>query len=145
MLASIMPDQSNLIYTNSLTCAAELGKLTKPSVHILGGTMNRYSMSTCGIHTVSEVQRISFDQVFMGVTSYYDQTGFNCGVDEEAILKSTVMRQAEQTILLMDSSKVGVKSTYAFCGLSDVDVIISDDSLPEEFREDCRKYGVEIL
>lgn len=145
MLASAMPDQSNLIYTNSLTCAAELGRLTRPTVHILGGTMNRYSMSVCGIHTVSEVQRINFDQVFMGVTSYNEQTGFNCGVDEEAVLKSTVMKRAEQTILLMDSSKAGVKSTYSFCGLSDVDILISDDNLPEELREECRKYGVEIL
>lgn len=145
MLASCMPDQSNLIYTNSLTCAAELGRLTMPSIHVLGGKMNRYSMSVCGIHTVSEVQRINFDQVFMGVTSYCEQTGFNCGVDEEAVLKSTVLHQAEQKILLMDSSKVGVKSTYSFCTFSDVDIIISDDNLPEEFREDCKKHGVQII
>ncbi len=145
MLASCMPDQSNLIYTNSLTCAAELGRLTMPSIHVLGGKMNRYSMSVCGIHTVSEVQRINFDQVFMGVTSYCEQTGFNCGVDEEAVLKSTVLHQAEQKILLMDSSKVGVKSTYSFCTFSDADIIISDDNLPEEFREDCKKHGVQII
>lgn len=145
MLASCMPDQSNLIYTNSLTCAAELSRLTNPSIHVLGGKMNRYSMSVCGIHTIQEVQRINFDQVFMGVTSYCEQTGFNCGVDEEAVLKKTVMQQAEQRILLMDSSKVGVKSTYSFCGLRDVDIIISDDNLPEEFQEDCRKHGVQII
>ena len=145
MLASCMLDQSNLIYTNSLTCAAELGRLTEPFVHVLGGKMNRYSMSVCGIHTVQEVQRINFDQAFMGVTSYCEQTGFNCGVDEEAVLKKTVMQQAEQKILLMDSSKIGVKNTYTFCGLSDVDIIISDDNLPEEFQEDCRKHGIQII
>ena len=78
-------------------------------------------MSVCGIHTVQEVQRINFDQVFMGVTSYCETTGFCCGVDEEAVLKKTVLRQAEQRILLMDSSKVGVKSTYSFCGFGDVE------------------------
>ncbi len=107
--------------------------------------MNQYSMSVCGIHTIQEVQRINFDQAFMGVTSYCDQTGFNCGVDEEAVLKKTVMRQAEQVILLMDSSKVGVKNTYSFCELSDVDVIISDDNLPEEFLEDCKRRGVQVV
>ncbi len=145
MLAACMPDQSNLIYTNSLTCAAELGKLANPSVHVLGGRMNRYSMSVCGIHTVQEVQRINFDQAFMGVTSYCEQTGFNCGVDEEAVLKKTVMQQAEQRIILMDSSKIGVKNTYSFCRLSDVDIIISDDNLPEEFREDCKRHGIQII
>lgn len=107
--------------------------------------MNRYSMSVCGIHTVQEVQRINFDQVFMGVTSYCETTGFCCGVDEEAVLKKTVLRQAEQRILLMDSSKVGVKSTYSFCGFGDVDIVISDDNLLEEFCEECRRHGVQVI
>ncbi len=145
MLASCIPDQSNLIYTNSLTCAAELGRLAQPSIHLLGGKMNRYSMSVCGIHTVQEVQRINFDQVFMGVTSYCETSGFCCGVDEEAVLKKTVLRQAEQRILLMDSSKVGVKSTYSFCGFGDVDIVISDDNLLEEFCEECRRHGVQVI
>ena len=145
MLASCIPDQSNLIYTNSLTCAMELSKLTQPLVHILGGKMNRYSMSVCGIHTVQAIQRINFDQVFMGVTSYCEPVGFSCGVDEEAVLKKAVMRQAEQKILLMDSSKIGVKSTYSFCSLEDVDIIISDDNLPEEFLEDCRRHDIQVI
>lgn len=145
MLASIMPDQSNLIYTNSLTCATELSKLEKPAVHILGGAMNRYSMSICGVHAIQEVSAINFDQAFMGVTSYCEQTGFNCGVDEEAVLKKTVMRQAEQRIVLMDSSKVDVKNTYSICSLDDVDIIVADDGLPEEFLEQCSRHNVQVI
>lgn len=144
-LAAAMPDQSNLIYTNSLTCAAELCRLEKPTLHFLGGAMNRYSMSTCGIHTIRDVSRINFDQVFMGITSYCQQTGFNCGVDEEAVLKRAVMGQADQKIMLMDSSKVGVKNTYTVCGLSDVDILISDGNLPEEFLEECERYYLKVL
>ena len=81
----------------------------------------------------------------MGVTSYNGQSGFNCGVDEEAVLKKTVMQQAGQRIILMDSSKVGVKNTYSICRLDEVDIIISDDNLPDEFKEECAKYKVQIL
>ncbi|MFG6383992.1 MAG: DeoR/GlpR family DNA-binding transcription regulator [Lachnospiraceae bacterium] len=144
-LASCIPDQSNLIYTNSLTCAVELCKLMNPKVHVLGGSINQYSMSICGIHAIQDILRINFNQVFMGVTSYCEQTGFSCGVDEEAVLKKAVMNQAEQSIILMDSTKVGVKSTYTICELSDVDIIISDDNLPEEFLEDCKKYKVQVI
>lgn len=145
MLASCMPDQSNLIYTNSLTCAVELCKLKEPAVHVLGGNMNRYSMSVCGIHTIQDVSRINFDQAFIGVTSYCEQMGFSCGVDEETVLKQTVIHQAEQRIFLMDSSKVGVKSTYFVCGLEDVDILVSDGNLPQEFLEACRKYQVQVI
>lgn len=144
-LAACMPDQSNLIYTNSLTCAAELCRLAQPSVHVLGGSVNRYSMSICGICAYQDVLRLNFDQAVMGVTSYCETTGFNCGVEDEAVLKKVVMQHAEQTIVLMDSSKVGVKNTYSICGLSDVDIIISDDNLPEEFLEECRRCDVQVL
>lgn len=66
-------------------------------------------------------------------------------MDEETILKKTVMQQAEQVILLMDSSKIGVKNTYSFCNLSDVDIVISDDNLPEEFLEDCKRRSVQVI
>ena len=144
-LAACMPDQSNLIYTNSLTCAAELSKLSRASVHILGGTLNRYSMSICGIRAYQDVLGLNFDQAVMGVTSYCEPTGFNCGVEDEAVLKRTVMRHAEQTVILMDSSKVDVKNTYAICTLADADVIISDGNLPEEFLEECRRYDVQVF
>ncbi len=144
-LASCMLDQSNLICTNSLTCAAALSRLNKPAIQVFGGAMNRYSMSVCGIHTVKEAQRVNFDQAFMGVTGYCSQTGFTCGVDEEAVLKKTVMGQAEQVILLMDSSKIGVKSTYSFCGLDDVDILISDGCLPKEFQEECREHNISVI
>lgn len=145
MLASCMPDQSNLIYTNSLTCAVELCKLKQPAVHVLGGTVNRYSMSVCGVHTVQDVSKINFDQAFLGVTSYCSQIGFSCGVDEETVLKRTVIHRAGQRIFLMDSSKVGVKSTYTVCGLEGVDVIISDGNLPRDFLEECRRYNVQVV
>lgn len=145
MLAAGMADQSNLIYTNSLTCAVELCKLSAPDVHILGGAMNRYSMSVCGIHAIQEASRINFDQAFIGVTSYSAQSGFHCGVDEEAELKRTVMRQAAQRIALMDSSKVGIRHSYTFCDLSELDIVVSDGRLPVDFIEQCKKYNVEII
>ena len=144
-LAACMPDQSNLIYTNSLTCAAELCRLAYPSVHVLGGSLNRYSMSICGICAYQEVLKLNFDLAVMGVTSYCEPTGFNCGVEDEAVLKRTVMQHAEQRIVLMDSSKVDVKNTYSICGLSDVDILISDGKLPEEFLEECRRFHVQVL
>lgn len=144
-LAACMPDQSNLIYTNSLTCAVELCKLTQPAIHVIGGAANRYSMSVCGIRAFQEVQGINFDQAIMGVTSYCEPTGFNCGVEDEAFLKISVIQRADQRIVLMDSSKVDVKNTYSICKLSDVDIIISDGNLPDEFLEECRKYNVQVV
>ena len=60
------------------------------------------------------------------------------------MLKRTAIAQAEQVIVLMDSSKTDVKSTYTICGLSDVDVIISDGKLPEDFLFECEKHHIVV-
>lgn len=145
MFARQFPDQSNLIYTTGLSCATELANLTRPTVMLPGGRLNRYSQSVYGITAVRELERVNFSQTFLGVTSYSADTGFTCGSNEEAILKQTAIRQAEQVIVLIDSSKVGTRSTFCICDLSQIDMVVSDDHLPEAFLAECRRYQVPVL
>ena len=50
---------------------------------------------------------INFDSLLLGVTSYSPETGFTCGVEDEARLKQTVLRRCdcEQKAVLLDSSR----------------------------------------
>ncbi len=145
LMARQFPDQSNLIYTTGLSCATELANLSSPTVMLPGGRLNRYSQSVYGILAVKELERVNFSQTFLGVTGYSSSAGFTCGSNEEAILKMTAIEQSEQTIVLMDSSKIGMKSTFCICGLEKVDVVVSDGNLPEEFVEECRRFQVTVM
>lgn len=93
------------------------------------------------------MEGINFDLLLLGVTSYSPETGFTCGVEDEARLKQTVLRRCdcEQKAVLLDSSKIGLKSTFHICGLSDIDIVISDGKLPVEFLQACRNAGVTVL
>ena len=144
-VARCIPDQPMLIYTSGLSCAMELAKLEKPHVSLPGGSLNRFSMSVCGAQSIQTMEGINFDLLLLGVTSYSQDTGFTCGVEDEARLKQTVLRRAEQKAVLLDSSKLGLKSTFHICGLSEVDIIISDGKLPAAFLQACRNAGVTVL
>ena len=144
-LAKVFPDQSNLICTTGLSCATELSSLSNPTIVIPGGKLNRYSISVYGTSAIREIEQINFHQTFLGVTGFSMKTGFTCGNSEEALLKRTAIRQAEQTIVLMDASKTGIKSTYSICDLSEVDMIISDGMLPEELIRECERQGVTVI
>lgn len=145
MFASRFPDQSNLIYTTGLSCATELANLSKPTVMLPGGRLNRYSQSVFGFSAIKELERVNFHQAFLGMTGFHVSAGFTCGISDEAFLKQTAIRQAEQVIMLMDSSKVGVKCSFGVCGLSDIDILVSDGNLPDDVLAECRKYGVIVL
>lgn len=145
MFARQFPDQSNLIYTTGLSCATELADLSRPTVMLPGGRLNRYSQSVFGFSAIKELERVNFHQAFLGITGFHHQTGFTCGISDEAVLKQTSIRQSEQVVVLMDSSKIGVKCSFNICGLKDVDIVVSDGELPEDFLEECKKYGVTVL
>lgn len=145
MLARLFPDQSDLIYTTGLSCATELANLSRPTVMIPGGRLNRYSQSVNGFSAVRELERVNFDQMFLGITSYCSDVGFTCGINDESFLKGVAIHQSAQVIALMDSSKIGTKSTYKICSLSEVDIVISDGNVPDEFLQECHKANVTVL
>ena len=145
MFARQFPDQSNLIYTTGLSCATELANLSQPTVMLPGGKLNRYSQSVFGFSAIKELERVNFHQAFLGITGYHTDAGFSCGIRDEAILKQTAARQSDQVIVLMDSSKLGLKCSFNICGLKDIDIVVSDGNLSEDFLEECRKCQVEVL
>lgn len=145
IFARQFPDQSNLIYTTGLSCATELANLSNPSVMLPGGKLNRYSQSVFGFSAIKELEGVNFHQAFLGITGYHDAIGFSCGIRDEALLKQTAVRQSDQVIVLMDSSKLGVKCSFNICSLKEIDVVVSDGMLPEEFLKACKKYGAEVL
>lgn len=144
-LAKIIPDQPDIIFTTGLTCAMELAKLEKLQVRIPGGQMNRYSMSVCGTSGIAEIEAVNFDIAFIGVTCYSRNTGFTCGVAEEAEMKRMTMSRAAKRVLLMDSSKIGTRSTYTFCNPKDVDILITDSMIQQEDRAYFENAGIEVL
>ena len=145
MMAAAIPEGPRLIYTSGLGCATELARLTEARICLPGGVLNRYSHSVCGVSAIKEIERVSFRQAFIGVTGFSYENGFSCSIDEEARLKEAAIRHAQQVILLMDSTKLRKHSTYTFCRLPEVDIIVSDGNLPADFLSHCAEEGVTVL
>ena len=145
MLARELEDLRTLVFTNSLTCAAELARLERTRTIMIGGSLNRYSLSLNGSKSIEDVNSLSFDLLFLGVTSFQSSSGFACGSDDEAALKRALIAHAEKTVVLMDSSKLGQKSTFKICDLADVDYVVSDGNLTEHFKKYCEEAEVTVL
>ena len=144
-LARVFPDESYLIFTGGISCALELAHLTQSQVHVLGGQMNRFSLSVNGISSVKAIENVNFSIAFLGVTGYSQETGFNCGVEDENELKKAVVRKSERVVALMDSGKVGIVNTFTFAALKDIDIVVSDDELDPETKDFFQSHGIEVL
>ena len=116
-LAAAFPAVDALVFTTSLPCMTEL----------------------------AELERLTFDQVFLGASGYDSNTGFTCGSPDDAAIKRALVERAGQVVVLLDASKVGVRGTFSVCGLERVDVLVTDGEPSPELREQCEAAGVELL
>lgn len=141
----LFPDGRYLIYTTGLYCALDLQRLQLPEIYLLGGRLSRTSVATNGADAVSCIENVHFMQAFLGSSGYDELCGFTCENAEDARLKKEVIRRSEQTVILMDSSKVGRISTYTFAQAADVNVVIGDEETDAETIESFSQVGIEFL
>lgn len=143
--ARMMPDGPFMIFTCSLSCALEMARLQQSQVHVVGGVLNASSLCMNGVSTLQMLDNINFHTVFLGVTGYISSRGFTCGSVEECELKRQVIRRAEKVVVLMDSQKVGITSTFTFAMPEDVDVVVSDGMLPDKTRREFERCNTIVL
>ena len=141
-LARVMPDIPLEIYTTSLPCAVELARLSEAKVYVSGGELNANSLSLFGPKAYDMLDGVNFDLTFIGVTAWDEKTGFTCGSHNDNWLKQKVLKQAERNVVLMDSSKVGHRKSYTICRLNEIQEVVSDGHLTEQFLRLCEQERV---
>jgi len=143
--SKVFPDGRYLIFTSGISCAMELARLADAHVYVVGGRLNPYSLSVNGSRSLAYMENINFQTAFMGVTGYISGRGFTCGSEEECELKRAVIRKSDKVVLLMDSQKVDITSTFTYADLEDIDIIVSDGMLNEKTVREFEKAGVTVL
>ena len=140
-----IPDEDFLIFTTGIDCLRQLVQLKRPKIHILGGEINPASMCVTGVRALLAMQNIRFDVAVLGTTGYTPREGFTCGGESDAAIKAAAVRQSERAVMLMDSSKVGLASTFSFANLGQLHTVVTDDGIDGDFRQACGKAGVQLL
>lgn len=139
------PDVHIQAFTCNVFNVLALAEKKNVQAFVIGGRLSPFTMCFNGSQTLRQLEQLSFDQSFIGVSAYHNSVGFTCGSDDEATIKHCCVKNAGQVIALLDSSKIDRRSTFHVCTLEDVDIVVGDGKLPEEFLEECRKADVEVL
>ena len=142
LMANLFPDVQCVIFTNSLSGGIELSKLTKARVYIVGGLLNRNSLSVVGYSALKEMDPVNYDMAFLGATSYDDQLGFTCESAEDNAIKRMAISKSVQNIILMDASKLGRRGSFTIGQLNEVTDVVMDGNVPDDFRQSCVRNNV---
>ena len=90
------------------------------------------------------ISTVRANKVFISAAGVHDKLGLTCLSYEVAVVKQALMASAEQHILVSDSSKFGKVHPAFFSDLSEIDMIITDYGLSEEWKNRITEAGIEL-
>ena len=121
------------VVTNNLEiiCADQPAAVT---VYASGGRVSGYRRCLIGenAHRIFENMRADF--AFISAKALSPEGVIFDSTLEEVRVKEVMMQNAAKTVFLCDSSKFGTYAGYKQCDLKDVDILISDEPVPESLR-----------
>jgi len=128
-LCRAFPDIPVLVFTSGLNCAVELCKRKHVKIYHLGGMIAKESMAVTGASALLSLADLHFNVAFVSALGCSDDGAFSIGAAGASALKNDVIRRADETCMLVDSSKFGLQETFTFCRADQLTHIITDDSV----------------
>ncbi len=132
------------VVVNSVNMAMELSQHEDLRVVVIGGALRPNWFSLVGPLTELAMQQIFPDKLFLGVTGIHPERGLSCRNADAASAIRVMIRNAKQTIVVADHSKLQAVSTYQICPVEDVDLLITDSEASAAMIETLRASGVEV-
>ena len=144
-VAKMFPDEWCSIVTNCVATAYMLAPLKRPSITVLGGMLNRINCSCDSFRNTEELEHMNFDITVMPTSGYTDETDFTSTKELFDEMRTVVMRRSKKLIMVMDSTKIGKVFQLTHIKKEEIDILISDDDLPDETRKVFTDLGVLVL
>ena len=132
-----------LCYT--FTNALEFYPRKNTNLILLGGFLHRDSNIFHSVENRALVSNTRADIAFISTGGLDSELGLTTYFYYEADIKREMIRSARRIILVTDSTKFGKISITHFAGLDEVDTIITDEGIPQEYRSILEDRGIELI
>jgi DeoR/GlpR family transcriptional regulator of sugar metabolism len=145
-LAKSLVGKRNLtVLTASLAIANVLADAPGIRLILSGGILRPEEGSLIGHIAERTFQEFRIDKAFIGIGGISIENGLTEYNLEDTLVKRNLINNAEQIIVLTDSSKLG-KTRFSFVSpLSVVDVLVTDGRVSDEILQSFRIQGIEVL
>lgn len=144
-LVPFLKKKKNLIViTNGIYLGAELASMPNIKTFICGGRIRSMSGSILGNAPIEYMNNFRANLVFLSCEGI-DERGIYMASEEQSLAKRAMLKSADQTILMCDSSKVNKSDYFRMCAFSDIDTVITDKKLPADLESKLESENTEVL
>ncbi|QIK76932.1 DeoR/GlpR family DNA-binding transcription regulator [Nocardioides piscis] len=145
-LAALLPRDHRLtVVTHAVPIAARLAGLPHIELVLLPGRVRPTTHAAVGADTVAALSDIRADVSFLATNGLSAGRGLTTPDRDEAAVKRAIVSAGRRTVVLADSTKIGVESSLRFAALGEVDVVVTDAGISEHESSALAEAGVEVV
>lgn len=125
--------------TSSVSAVREMSRRGLDTLTLLGGEYRGGSDCVGGYQAIGQVSQMRFTTALLSARAFDVDHGFTEARADEAALKREVVKRAQRTVLLVDSTKLGTVSPHHFANLDEVDVLVLDSQHDPSYIDRIRE------
>lgn len=133
------------VITNSILLASELMQTDHVTLKVIGGDAAGNLSATVGQEALKQIEKYQADKAFLGVNGIDFQEGITGIGYPQMEIKQAMIRQANETYVLADSSKFGNVYLSHICGIREVTAILTDKDLDNGYKKEIQKYDYPVI
>jgi DeoR family transcriptional regulator, myo-inositol catabolism operon repressor len=145
ILESIKNKKDITILTNNVEIILQAIGYDNINIITLSGSLNRKTLSFTGNYAAQVLQHYNISKAFMATAGFSIANGVTNSSPAETALKHTAVERSQSVYLLADSSKCGEVSLMTYCGLEQIDILITESAPTPDICEFMKKNGHKIL
>ena len=133
------------IITNSCQLAHALLKDgSDATVHLLGGRYAADNAQTVGPSVLAHIADYQADHCVLTVAALSPEIGAMDASQDEALIARAMTENAQELIVLADSSKLARRAGFTVCRTDRIDLLITDDGIPGNMRAELEALSVRV-
>lgn len=134
-----------IVTTNSLKTALAFNEFPNIDVFCLCGHISKSTSSVTGPFTLELLHDMYFKTAFLGFSSVTADGTVTTSSSHELSIKRLLTKQSEDTVVLIDSSKIRPHRFMRLGNLSDFSLVISDSGVPPDFVHCCAEQSIPLI
>ena len=138
-------DLTVTLITNSLAiCNLFADRNSNVNLVGIGGVFRRRTSSFADPNTVEALHHFYADKAFISCPKLSEEYGLSDNHISEANVRRQMLKSAKMKILVVDHTKFEGTANHLFEGLEDIDLIITDQRVPESFEAFAARRKIRI-
>jgi DeoR family fructose operon transcriptional repressor len=145
-LIQLIPDDRELtVITDSVAHALSLANRINVTVMLIGGRVRGKTLATVDQWALDALKNVYADVALLGTNGISIERGLTTPDQPEAAVKRAMLNSAKRKVILADHTKFGDDHFASFGDLTDIDVVITDRGVDQNYAEKIELLDVKVV